>query len=173
MSEPHAEGGGLTLPKGNTGARTVKLKPPATAGGSDKSVVRMIWRRRSELNAHGISPGRLATCCHTVRRRLHGPTSFELVVIAPPDLPMRGLATDSTLSDSCWWKARESNPTRTKPPQFSRLLDSLYCRAFRKLAGAPGFEPRISRLESDGLSFSLRPRKHCQPALHFEKVWQG
>jgi hypothetical protein len=30
----------------------------------------MVWRRRSESNAHRISPGRLATCCHTVRRRL-------------------------------------------------------------------------------------------------------
>src|SRR6266550_8916878 len=30
-----------------------------------------------------------------------------------------------------WRKARESNPTRSKPPQFSRLLDSLYCRAFQ------------------------------------------
>ena len=33
---------------------------------------------------------------------------------------------------SKWRKARESNPKRTKPSQFSRLLDSLYCRAFRK-----------------------------------------
>ncbi len=39
-----------------------------------------------------------------------------------------------------------------KPPQFSRLLDSLYCRAFLKsLAGTPGFEPRISILETAGL----------------------
>ena len=32
--------------------------------------------------------------------------------------------------------------------------------AFRmKLAGTPGFEPRISSLEADGFAVSLRPRK--------------
>jgi hypothetical protein len=39
------------------------------------------------------------------------------------------------IRNSDWRKARESNPTRTKPPQFSRLLDSLYCRAFQNHVG--------------------------------------
>ena len=55
--------------------------------------------------AHATRDG-LANRCHTVRRRLRN-----------------------------WRKARESNPTRTKPPQFSRLLDSLNCRAFQVKVG--------------------------------------
>src|SRR5712671_4797298 len=46
-----------------------------------------------------------------------------------------------------WRKARESNPTRAKPPQFSKLLDSLYCRAFLKTwqgRSDPTFKDEVS-----------------------------
>ena len=52
--------------------------------------------------------------------------------------PKHRLHTDQSEIDNwqsamSWRKARESNPTRTKPPQFSRLFDTLCCRAFRKV----------------------------------------
>ena len=49
------------------GKTTLRLESQSQIG-NRKSAMR--WRRRSESNAHEISPGKLATCCHTIRRRL-------------------------------------------------------------------------------------------------------
>ena len=53
---------------------------------------------------------------------------------------------------SNWRKATESNRTRTSPPQFSRLLDSLYCRAFQKKFQIADFGLRIRESETEALN---------------------
>jgi hypothetical protein len=54
-----------------------------------------------------------------------------------------------------WRKARESNPTRSMPPQFSRLLDSLYCRAFHVKLG------RDARIRTEIFDFGDRRFTNC------------
>ena len=74
--------------------------------------------------------GDLANRCHTVRRRLHRLAEGEGVE------PSRRIAR----------------------PGFQDQLRAT-ARHLPNLAGTPGFEPRISGLESDGLPVSLRRKK--------------
>ena len=65
----------------------------------------------------------------------------------------------SKIKNVIWRKAKESNPrdamlglvfrTSCAPPRTAFRID---------LAGTPGFEPRISGLESDGLPLAYAPR---------------
>ena len=94
--------------------------------------------------AAGLEPahamrGDLANRCHTIRRRL------QIVHPLPPVVL------------TIWRKVKESNPrdvllglvfkTSCAPPRAT----------FQHLAGTPGFEPRISGLESDGLPLAYAP----------------
>ena len=97
--------------------------------------------------ATGVEPARalrdgLANRCHTVRRRLLSRMSdcrmriadwqTRQIISANPPSEIRNQQSFIPQSAIVWRKARESNPTRSKPPQFSGLFDSLYCRAFLK-----------------------------------------
>ena len=91
--------------------------------------------RRNLAEAAGVEPahamrGGLANRCHTVTRRLHRLAEGEGVE------PSRRIAR----------------------PGFQDQLRAS-ARHLPNLAGTPGFEPRISGLESDGLPVSLRPKR--------------
>ena len=87
---------------------------------------------RSPMASGGERAALTATSAVT---RLTAETDLKLVAFSPAGQLVFSLSRvfrDEMKSvGHTWRKARESNPTRTKPPQFSRLLDSLYCRAFQ------------------------------------------
>ena len=96
--------------------------------------------------AAGVEPARamrgdLANRCHTIRRRLRKS--------CPPDTASGSdiLAEGEGVEPS----------RRIARPGFQDQLRAT-ARHLPNLAGTPGFEPRISGLESDGLPVSLRPK---------------
>ena len=95
--------------------------------------------------AAGLEPahakrGDLANRCHTVRRRLRG---------LPPDFAdgSEVLAEGEGVEPS----------RRIARPGFQDQLRAT-ARHLPNLAGTPGFEPRISGLESDGLQLAYAPK---------------
>src|SRR2546425_8182764 len=89
--------------------------------------------------AHAVR-GDLASRCHTIRRRLH--RLAEGTGLEPA-------------SDKC----AVVFGTTALPVRLP-FQEILICEFEIRLAGTPGFEPRISGLESDGLPVSLRPNRN-------------
>src|SRR5438132_6159224 len=94
--------------------------------------------------AAGVEPahamrGDLANRCHTIRRRLH--RLAEGTGLEPA-------------SDKCAVVFKT-----TALPVRLPFQEILICEFEIRMAGTPGFEPRISGFESDGLPLSLRPNK--------------